>query len=65
MDNRPEWLDPSFEVQLTKIGALKNGELNREWFDEFVRQSRPFIEAAKVEMAREMVEEIEEILNDD
>ena len=64
MADRPDWLDPSFEVHLTKIGALKNGELNREWFEQSVKDSRSAIEFGKAEMAREMVEEAQEFLND-
>ncbi len=47
-------LDPSFEVQLTKIGALKNLTANREWFEESLQLSRRAVEFGREEMDREL-----------
>ena len=47
-------LDPSFEVQMTKIGALKDLKPNREWFEESLKLSRGAIEFAKAERDREL-----------
>lgn len=47
-------LDPSFPVQMTKIGVLKDGESDREWFDESVRRSQRFIELGRREREKEL-----------
>ena len=52
--NRPDFLDPSFEVHLTKIGVLKDGVPDREWFLASCAQSKVAIEFAKAEMEREL-----------
>lgn len=47
-------LDPSVPVHLTKAGVLKDGEPNREWFEESVRRSRRAIDFAMGERDREL-----------
>ena len=62
-----EGLDPSFEVQLTKLGALKDLTANRAWFEESLKLSRRAVEFGKTEMEREFAEsdeELQQILND-
>jgi hypothetical protein len=44
---RPDFLAPSFEVVLTKLGAIKEGKCDREWFEESLRLSRDFVELGK------------------
>ena len=47
-------LDPSFESQLTRIGALKDCEPDREWFEKSVERSRKAIEFGRAEADREL-----------
>lgn len=54
-------VDPSVPVHLTKAGILKDGALNREWFEESVRLS-----ARAVAFGREVADdELMRILADD
>jgi hypothetical protein len=46
--------DPSIPVQLTKIGALKDGEPDRDWFAASCARSIVAIEFAKAEADREL-----------
>jgi len=57
-------MDPSVPVHLTKAGILKDGELNREWFEQNLKDSRAAVEFGKAQMAREMVEDLQEFLDD-
>ena len=54
---------PSLEVDLTKIGVLKDGELNREWFEESLRLSARAITFGKV--ADSELDRILRVLADD
>jgi hypothetical protein len=57
-------MEPSVPVHLTKAGIVKDGELNREWFEQSLKDSRAAVEFGKAEMAREMVEDLQEFLDD-
>ena len=57
-------MDPSVPVHLTKLGMLKDGELNREWFEQSLKDSRAAVEAGKAAMAADMIQDIEEFLGD-
>ena len=51
---KADYLDPSFGVHITTAGALKNGELDREWFLASCARSEAAIEFAKTEADREL-----------
>ena len=53
-------LDPSWNVQMTKIGVLKNGDPDREWFLESVRRSQGALAEGRAWADREL----QQILND-
>jgi hypothetical protein len=57
-------MDPSVPVHLTKLGMLKDGELNREWFEQSLKDSRRAVEEGKAAMAAEMIDEAQEFLDD-
>lgn len=59
-----EWSDVSVPVHMHRAGMLKDGKPNREWFEQSLKDSRAAVEFGKAEMAREMVQEIEEFLDD-
>jgi hypothetical protein len=46
-------VDPCFEVQLTKVGALK-GEPDRQWFLESVRRSQRALAEGRAWADREL-----------
>ena len=54
MTTGPDFVDPSVPVHLTKAGAIKDGEPDREWFEESVRRSQRFIELGKREREKEL-----------
>ena len=51
-------------VHLTKLGILKDGKPNRDYFEENLKQSRRAVEFGKAEMAREMIDEAQEFLSE-
>jgi hypothetical protein len=60
MGERPDDLDPSVEVHLTKAGAIRDAEPDREWFAESVRLSQ----RALAEGRRWADKELQGILDD-
>ena len=54
MTTEPDFVDPSVPVHLTKAGVIKDGEPDREWFEESVRRSQRFIELGKREREKEL-----------
>lgn len=53
-------ISPGLPVYLTKAGALKDGEPDREWFEESCRRSQRAIEFAREEMERELLNMLRE-----
>ncbi len=63
-----EWSDPSVPVHMHRAGILKDGQPNRDWFEESLKQSRSAVAFGKAELAREFAEtdeELQRILDDD
>jgi hypothetical protein len=55
-------LDPSVPVHLTKAGIIKNGELDRSWFEQSVQTSCRAIEFGKAQWEKELAEADDELM---